>query len=182
MSNNTHYISGTGYWMKVLGDPVDNYQKDGKEWVFDLTPDAEGVKLLKKLKLDDRLKNKEDDRGTFFSFKQRSTRMDGSPNKPINVVDANGHPWDKNEKLGNGTKVDVKFNIRDYGAGKRMGVYPQAIRVMEHVEYESVDFPVVGEAPQRNEPDEFTQAIEAGGPQKNDLNDDPFDDTGEETA
>ena len=142
---NTHVIRGVGRWMKVLGDPVDNFGKDGKEWVFDLTPDANGKKLLKKLKLDDRIKNKADDRGDFITMKQRATKMNGEANRPINVVDKFGKQWDRNEKLGNGTDVDVKFNIKDYGPGKRMGVYPQAIMVLNHVAYEAQDFAPLSE-------------------------------------
>ena len=146
-----HYIRGKGYWMKVLGDPVDNYAKDGKEWVFDLTPDADGMKLLKKLGLSDRIKNKDDERGDFITFKQRAVKLSGEPNRPINVVDAEGKAWPSHEKLGNGTDVDVKFNIRPY-PGKRDGLYPQAIRVLEAVEYTPQDFAPL------NEEDKFFKA------------------------
>ncbi len=185
---NTHYIRGVGRWMKVLGDPVDNFGKDGKEWVFDLTPDADGKKLLKKLKLDDRIKNKGDDRDDFITMKQRATKMNGEANRPINVVHPDGKTqWDPSNKLGNGTVVDVKFNIKDYGPGKRMGVYPQAIRVLEHVEYAAQDFAPLTEddkffAASQETPSEFEQAINNYDKPADDLNDDPFDNNEDEVA
>ena len=50
------------------------------------------------------------------------------------------HPDD--EVLGCG--VDVKINITDNGKGRFKGVYPQAVRVREHVPYESSEFGRMG--------------------------------------
>lgn len=134
----SYYMKGTGNWCKILGEPVDNYSKDGKEWTMDISPDKEGIDLLKRLKLDGRIKNKGDDRGDFFQFKQRAERRDGTPNKPIRVVDARNKPWPDSVKIGNGSLLEVKFNVKDWGT--TTGVYPQAVRVLEHVSYEPVDF------------------------------------------
>ena len=38
--------------------------------------------------------------------------------------------------IGNGSVVDVQFSVRDYGPGKKRGVYPRVIRVLDHVPYE----------------------------------------------
>lgn len=182
--SNTHYIRGKGYWMKVLGDPVDNYAKDGKEWVLDLTPDADGVKLLKKLGLSDRIKNKGDERGDFITFKQRAVKANGEANRPINVVDAQGRAWPKETKLGNGTDIDLKFNVRDYGPGKREGVYPQAIRVLEAVEYIPQDFAPLDEEDRffRATPEQTEQFEEMLNNIQAEQIPDPFDDTEEEEA
>jgi hypothetical protein len=137
---NSHTIRGTAHWAKVLGDPVPNYSGDNREWTIDLTPDEDGLAKLKELGIEDRLKNKDDDRGDFIQFRQREKRMDGSLNKRINVVDAAGEAWPQDKLIGNGSVVDVRFDYRDYGAGKKPGVYPQAIRVLEHAEYQRVDF------------------------------------------
>lgn len=137
---NSYTIRGVAHWAKVLGEPVWNYGGDNREWTIDVTPDADGIKLLKQLGVDDRLKNKNDERGKFIQFRQRERRLDGSMNRPISVVDVEGQHWPENKLIGNGSVVDVKFDYRDYGAGKKAGLYPQAIRVLDLKEYQRVEF------------------------------------------
>jgi hypothetical protein len=132
---NVHVIRGVVHWAKVLGDPVMNYQGDGREWTVDLTPDAEGIAKLEELGLGDRIKDKGDDRGRFMQFRQREKRKDGSLNRSIAVMDVDGNPWPATDLIGNGSTVDLKFEYKDYGAGKFAGVYPQAIRILERKEY-----------------------------------------------
>lgn len=128
-------VNGPVYWAKVLGDPVDNYSKDGKEWTLDITVDDETKKIFKDLGIEDRVKNKGDERGDFVQFRQREKRMDGTLNRPISVVDENGDPWPQDKLIGNGTIVDLRFDFQDYGKGKFPGIYPKAIRVRELNEY-----------------------------------------------
>jgi hypothetical protein len=104
--------------------------------------------LLREIGLDKRLKNKDDMRGDFFQFRQREETRDGNKNRPITVVDAKNRPWNPKTKIGNGSLVEVKFNVKDYGAGKNAGVYPQAIRVLNLVPYERQEF---AELPEDNE-------------------------------
>ena len=149
------YIRGKLFWAKVLGDPVPNYNKDGNEWVFDLALDADGVKQAKGLKKLT-IKDKDDDRGQFLTFKQKELRANGEPNQPIRIMDAAGKDWDPNEKIGNGTVADVKFEIRDYGVGKYPGIYPRAIRILDHVAYKTEEF-----APLSSDDKFFAKAQEA---------------------
>lgn len=153
------YIRGKGYWVKVLGDPVLNYGKDGKEWVFDLALDDDGVKQIKAIGLADRIKDKDDERGKFISFRQRVREgEDALPldRQRIKVMDAAGKAWDQETKIGNGSVMDVKFEKRDYGKGKPKGVYPRAIRVLDHVAFESSEF-----APLSKDDEFFGKAQEA---------------------
>jgi hypothetical protein len=140
-----HYLTGRINWAKVLGDPVDNYNKDGKEWTFDFTPDEEGRALLEELGLGKKLKNKDDERGIFIQFKQKAHRADGTPNRPITVVDARNRLWDPKivngqvtNKIGNNTLGEVKFEVVEYKT--TIGVYPQAIRVLDLVPYVRQEF------------------------------------------
>ena len=113
-----------------------------KEWSIDVTPDADGLKLLKKLGVADRLREpKEGDERTegFMSFRHKELKKDGSPADPLRVVNANNDKWG-NDLIGNGTVVDAKFVCKDYGVGKKKGVYLRAIRVLEHVPYVAQDF------------------------------------------
>lgn len=132
-------------YAKVLGEPIDNYAKDGKEWKFDFVPnDQEGAtKELKALGVGDRLRSKEKADGEAMydglkclSFKHRATKADGSPNDPIKVRTATGKPWPDDEiLLGNDTVADVTFVVIDNGKGRFKGVYPRSIRVLDLVPY-----------------------------------------------
>jgi hypothetical protein len=135
-----HYMTGITNWTKVLGNPVPNYNRDGNEWTFDFTPDAAGVALIKELGIADKMRNKDDIRGKFITLKQREKQANGKNNDPITVVDARNRVWDPDVKIGNGSTVEVKFKVVDYGKGKPKGVYPQAIRILDLVPYERQEF------------------------------------------
>lgn len=132
------FARGKIYWAKVFGDPVLNYGKDGKEWKFDFEPSEKSLAKIKEAGITDRLKEDKKGliKGPFLHFKQPELKKDGSPNIPFRVVDAQGKEWDPETLLGNGTDVDVKFDVVDYGAGKFAGVYARGIRVLRHVPYE----------------------------------------------
>ena len=152
-SKATEFLSGSLAWAKVLGEPVTNYNKDGREWTFELDLDEPSIQKLLKHNLGDRIKGKgynigtkgqHKDRAPFIQFKKPEFNREGEPNKPIRIYDADDNIWDPqlNERgeptnlIGNGSKGDVKVDIRDYGVGKKKGIYPGAIRVNEHVEFE----------------------------------------------
>ena len=137
---NVYVIRGVANWAKVLGDPVPNYGGDNREWTIDVTPDDESRDLIERIGLGGRIKNKGDERGDFMQFRQREKRQDGSLNRRISVVDHNDQPWNQQTLIGNGSVVELKFEYKDYGAGKHPGVYPQAIRVLEAKEYQRQEF------------------------------------------
>jgi len=143
-SKAVEFMSGKIYWAKITGNPVPNYSKDGFEWTFEFEPDAKGVAALKKHGLADRLKNKEDaknpDKGPFLVLRQKELRMDGKKNDPIRIYDSEDAEWDRSNLIGNGSAVDVKLDIRDYGVGKKKGIYPAAVRVNDLVVYQSSEF------------------------------------------
>lgn len=146
-----HVIRGIATWAKVLGVPRKNEYTGDREWSCDVTPDKEGRTLLRKLGIADRLREpKENDtrKESFISFRQKEFRADGAPSDPIRVVNAKGEPWGT-DLIGNGSEVDVKFAVKDYGKGKKKGVYIRAIRVLKHVPY------VIQEFAPLTEDDEF---------------------------
>lgn len=145
----TVILRGKLQYARVLGEPVLNYNKDGKEWKFDFIPldQKEAAKRLKELGVRDRLrslKNKDDepryDGVEYMSFKQKATKADGSDNTPINVVDASGNGWDQDKLIGNDTVVDLKFVVIDNGPSRFKGVYPRSIRVLKLEEYTRSEF------------------------------------------
>jgi hypothetical protein len=107
----TYNLAGTAYWAKVLGEPEENYRGDGNEWSIDVTPDQRGLDLIRRIGLGDKLRNKDDDREEFITFRRRELKKDGEPNDHIEVVDADGNPWDDKKAIGNGSKVKIKFSV-----------------------------------------------------------------------
>lgn len=137
---NIHYLTGIGNWMKVLGDPVPNYARDGNEWTLDFTPNKEALEALAALKLNNKLKNKDDMRGQFLALKQKEFTAKGKKNDPITVVDARNRPWDQSVKIGNGSLIEVKLDVVDYGKAMPTGLYVRAIRVLDLVPFVRQEF------------------------------------------
>lgn len=145
----TAFLSGKLSWTKILGDPVPNYGKDGREWTFELEPNEKGLQLLIQNGLTDRIKGagynigtkgQHKERKPFIILKKTELSRDGNPNTPIRVYGADDADWDREVLIGNGSEGDVKIDIRDYGVGKKKGIYPIAVRVTSHVPYESSEF------------------------------------------
>jgi hypothetical protein len=174
----TEFLSGKIYWAKVF-DVVPNYGGDAREWTFEFEPDADGLKVLKKHKLTDRLKDKENPDRKVMRLKKPEFNRNGEANKPIRIYDNDDDAWDpkRNDKgeptnlIGNGSAVDVKLDIRDYGVGKKSGVYPLAIRVTNLEEFQRVaDFGGFKEDRPKDKPeDNFKKDF--GLPDDNDLDD-----------
>ena len=139
-------VFGTGriYWPKIVGERAlhDNYDGDGRQWAYELAPDDPS--FLKEHKLLDRLKDKSDpknpDKGEFLYMKKPEFTRDGEKNEPIRIYTEDNEPWPENKMIGNGTKVDFKLSIVDYGKGKKSGIYTTALRVTDLVPYESNEF------------------------------------------
>lgn len=152
-------LRGKAHYAKILGDPVLNFSKDGKEWKMDLELINEGFeKELEAAGIADRVKNKEKylDGAPHLSFKQKELKRNGSANDPIEVVDAAGNPWDQSKLIGNESIVDVKFVVVDYGKSMPKGVYIRKVRVLDLVPFENNDFEPL------DENDEFYQkAVQA---------------------
>lgn len=115
----TFNLTGVAHWVKVIGDPVENYREDGNEWTIDVTPDQRGIELLRRVGLGEKLRNKDDDRDDFITFRRNELKKDGSANNHIEVVDAEGNPWNMEvgadgypvTPIGNGSLVKVKFSV-----------------------------------------------------------------------
>lgn len=157
----------------------------GPSWSTDITPDKKSRKLLVDNGLEEKLKEpKASDTkrvGTeeFITLRVLENRADGTKNDPPTVKDVRGNLW-TGGLLGNGTVADIKVKVKDYGAASEKGVYLQAVRILEHVPYESNDF-----APLSEDDKYFATSEESAAepepesaPSKNldDLDDDvPFD-------
>lgn len=129
-------ISAKAYYAKILGAPVQAYDKTKKEWTIDLCFDDETVEKLVAEGMDkEYLRNKGDERGYFFTYRRPELRKDGSPSTPIKVVDDKGQPWDASKLIGNGSTLNVMVALNQ--AGKK-GLKPSviSIQVWDHVAYQ----------------------------------------------
>jgi hypothetical protein len=131
-------IRGTAKWAKVTGEPVWGYEHKHREWSIDVYTDEETNHRLEVEGLKDKIKDKGN--GTFMTFKRRETKLDGSPNNPIRVVDHHGEPWDAKRKIGNGSTVNVNFAINEYGKGQKSANI-LSLQVWNLVPYEGAEFP-----------------------------------------
>ena len=152
MKDKTIVIRGVLDWAKIIGPARPHTGKPqydkGPAWSVDVTPsDAHVIKeyaLEGKLRSPNKDNTKEHRTDSYLSLKVIENRADGKTNAPPKIVDATGKDWD-NGLIGNGTVADVKVKIVDYGKGIEKGVYLQAIRVLDHVPYETEDFAPLSE-------------------------------------
>jgi len=165
MANKTQkmVIRGKASYAKILGDPVLNYSKDGKEWKMDLVIDDATEKEFKAAGIGDRVKRKEKylNNAPHVTFKQAEFRRSGEPNRPIKVTDILGDDWDQKKLIGNGSDVDVTFVVQDHGPGKKKGMYIRSVRILKLVEYNSE-----GDAPPIDETDPFFAEAAAAAERK----------------
>lgn len=142
----TVFVTGKVYWPKIVGDKalVQNYERDGREWTVELAPDD--TTFLKDHKLLDRLKDKEDgknpDKGDYLILRKAEFNKEGEKNEPFRIYDGTGDEtvaWD-DRLIGNGTSVDAKLSIVNWGVGKKKSIYLTALRVTDLVPYLSDEF------------------------------------------
>lgn len=171
MSNSTTvFVPGTVYWAKIVGRKslVDNYERTGKEWTYELVPDD--ISFLKEHRLMDRLKDKEDpknpDKGDFLILKKPELNKDGEENAPITIYDSEGNPWGEDRLLGNGTRVVAKLRIMDWGVGKKKSIYTTALRVESLVPYEGNAFSAYDAETPKDFADEATEDTPKKAPPK----------------
>lgn len=178
----TEFVKGTIYWAKIVGDKAlhSNYDGDSRQWAFEFVP--EDVEFLKKHKLLDRLKDKEDpknpDKGEYLNLRKPEFTKAGDKNEPIRIYTKDNEPWD-DRLIGNGSKADVKLKIADFGPGKKKAIYTQAIRVTDLVSYESDEFAAMDDGEDRK-PKRGKDKPQAKAPERDgldELDDDipPFD-------
>lgn len=134
----THFVSGSIYWAKVH-KPVDNYEGTAKEWTLDFVPDD--VTFLKEERLLDRLKQARDPiPEDYLRLRKPELDKDGNKNGPIRIYASDDTPWEEGKAIGNGSKVDIKLTVADFGKGKKKAIWTKAIRVQELVPYVSNEF------------------------------------------
>ena len=130
-------ISGTAFWASVT-HPNTTFDEDGV-WTIDVCQlDSKAQKFIKGLGLP--LKNKGDDREEFVTVKRRVRRKGGGVNSSPSLVDSDLKPM-HNTLIGNGSKVNVRFDTYDWEFGNKTGKGADLIgvQVVELVPYGTDD-------------------------------------------
>lgn len=143
MALQTYKVKGEAYWAMVLGEPRPTYSGDNREWTVDLKLNKAGVKAIKDLGMEQRIKDNRD-HSPFIRFARVETKKGGpnagQENKPIPITDMFGKPWDQDKLIGNGSKIEVEFaTYIPIFKGKKFPPKPNVLKivVLEHVPYVS---------------------------------------------
>lgn len=129
-------------WAKIIGKPRPNKFNPEGEWSFDLSVTDELRKALKDHGMSNKIKNNDDERGDYVTFRKKGVLKDGGEAKPIPVIDHHNNPWD-GRLIGNGSVVNVSLLFEEYGDGnkKKFSVKPMAIQIWDLVAFKRNDFP-----------------------------------------
>ena len=136
-------IKGTAFWASVQ-QPNTKFEP---VWSIDVCNLDDAAKAtLKNDGLEDKIKNKEDERGDFIQLKQKVHARDGSMFVQPKVIDSSKNEF--TDLIGNGSTVAAKYATRDYDFAGNVGVTAdlKAVQVIKLVPYE-------GKAPEEEEDD-----------------------------
>lgn len=127
-------------WAKLLGDPRENYNKDGREWSVDIILNDEQIEQLLTAGLyPDYIKEKDGVR--MLKYKRPEFTKTGEPSKKIKVQDGEGIVWDEEKLIGNGSIADIQFILNELPPVARLPKRKKfaliALRIREHVPYEA---------------------------------------------
>ena len=135
-------IRGTARYAKIVGAPVEGFDggEKSKEWTFDLVVDEETEeKLVGEGIAPTKFKSDPKSGERYINFKRKAYKADGTASKPFKIVDGRGVDWTPGVLIGNGSILNVKYNINEWEFGKKKGKRADAIaiQVFEHVPYEN---------------------------------------------
>lgn len=147
-------INGISQYAQVLGAPRNNqFDPDNRIWTIDLLVNKDTIKKLKTEGLGWKLKKTEKEASwtpegsDYIKFKRMEFFIDRKTgekkrNKPIEVIDAQGNPWDQEILIGNGSEINVRFRTYE-GFKKQTQAMIDGVQVVKHVPYENKEsFPV----------------------------------------
>lgn len=136
-------INGLAMYAMVVGAPrINQFNPDNPLWSIDVVVDKDTVKKLKAEGLGWKIKDaKEGYSSEYITFKKNSLRSDGTKNNPIEIVDAQGKPWDT-RLIGNGSEVNIRYTTYE-GFKKQTNPRINGIQVIRLVPFERAEpFPV----------------------------------------
>lgn len=148
-------FQGKARYAKIVGKPVEGFDpgEKNKVWTTDVVIDeATEAKLVQEGAPASQFKTDDKTGERYITLKRKAYKADGTAAKPIKIKDDQTRDWDQdfedrpaNQLIGNGSVLNVMYNINEWTFGKKKGmrVDPLAIQVWEHVKYEGgSQFPV----------------------------------------
>lgn len=138
MASEMHSVTGTAMYPKVFENNRDMHEgfhgHCNGAYTIDMILDKE--ELDKVTKSGCRLSPRINDEGIGIKFKRNHEHPAiAALGGPPKVVDAEDKEWDPTVFIGNGSKVEVFFEVYDTKMGK--GTRLEGIRVLEHVPFET---------------------------------------------
>ena len=132
-------------YFRLIGEPHDNYNKDGKEWTCNFILNPEHLSVCREngmakayVKTSRKVQGEVQEVPPFVKFTKKAHGADGSPKEPITVLDRTAQPWDASVNVGNGDKADIIVNLNEVNMGPNKGKlkpYISKVVIKEHVPY-----------------------------------------------
>jgi hypothetical protein len=136
-------IEGKTKWFKAIGEPRDNYNKDGREWSFQIAIGSAEKLLFRQQKVKKSIKFDEE-LGDYVTVNLPELNKKEKPNRKIRVVDSDGADWPEDKWVGNMSTIKATIEIEPYSFKNRDGdtisgakLIPTKIEIVEHVPYVS---------------------------------------------
>ena len=121
---------GKARFAKIVGDPVGGYPEGTGplEWTVDVVLSDEQVAEVLKNGTSPKYIKETKDGEKYVKFTRKAVKADGTPGKPITIIDHAGHPWD-NRKIGNGSLLNVSYTLNTIGTGKTARLKPSILEL-----------------------------------------------------
>ena len=137
MTTEVFNVTGIAYYPKVFESNRDMHEgfygeRDGA-YTIDVELDKENLDIVSKS--GSRVEPRITDEGLQIKFKRKHKHMIAALGGAPKVVDHEDKPWDESKFIGNGSKVEVWFEVYDTKMGK--GTRLLGVRVLDLVEYVS---------------------------------------------
>lgn len=136
-------------WFRLLGEPHQNYNKDGTEWTCNFLLTDEHMEVCKAngmakayIRTTKKEKGKEVPCPPHIKFVKKGTKANGDPAKEPDVRDRYGDFWDSRTLVGNGSTADIVVMLNMMDRGPNQGkLKPFVIKtvIRDHVPYEVDD-------------------------------------------
>ncbi len=137
-----HTWEGVTKWFKGLGEPRDNFNKDGKEWSFQISVGSPEKLLFRQAKVKKSIKFDEE-LGDFVTVSLPSSDKKGNANKPFKVEDTDGNDWPEDKWIGNGSTIKATCRLDTYSFTKDgqkiegAKLIPTRVVITNHVPHQS---------------------------------------------
>ena len=130
-------VKGKAFWAK-LENPTNQFDPDKPRWSIDVSLDKEGLAVINEAGIP--IKNKNDDRGQFASFRRDKFLSNGVELTKPRLIDAKKNDI-SGTLIGNGSVVKVSFYAKEYNVNGRQGVRGvlKDVQVLSLVPYERKD-------------------------------------------